>query len=648
MNFEKQGIKSIYICDIECNGLDDADTVWVLSYFKYYPRAEGGIVNLWGHEAISSFMNSLGPNDLIVGHNWVLYDRPVLQKVLGVSHNCKTIDTLALSWYLYPSRIKHGLEVWGTEMGHPKVKVEEGQWLIGNRDLMVERCQEDVKITTKVFHKQLKDLLTLYEDNLSAVWYIMGNETFKMEYYRLCQKYKIKLDLDLIHNALPEMEELLAEKNDALIEVMPKQPIKKKKSKPKNIKKKDGTLNLLGEKWFKFLEEQGLPKDTEDIVEYVSGYKDANPGSSAQVKAWLYDLGWEPESYSHIRDKKTNETRKVEQIRIDGKEGKELCPSVVRLIDKVPELQLLEGKTVLEHRIAILKGFLRDMDSEGCIAAGIRGFALSGRIRHKVLVNMPAVSKPYGKIIRGCLRARDGHIMCGTDLSSLENTTMMNLIYDLDPDYVHEMMSEDYDSHISMALEAGLVTQDDAEFFKVNKELEEKEDVKRFNEISKQRAIAKTVNFASMYGAGIATLARQTGLSKHMASKVLKAYNKKNWAKNKVAKSLLYKECIGFKWIFSPITGYWLPLRAERDRWSVLNQHSGSFIFFEWCKEHVKQGLKVQYSAHDETIIELLPEDKEKVRDIVKENIDKVNKKLKLKIPISCSVEFGNSYDQIH
>ena len=55
----------------------------------------------------------------LVGHNIYLWDLVQLERVLGAKPRARIVDTLALSWYLYPNRVKHGLESWGEEFGVP-------------------------------------------------------------------------------------------------------------------------------------------------------------------------------------------------------------------------------------------------------------------------------------------------------------------------------------------------------------------------------------------------------------------------------------------------------------------------------------------------------------------------------------------------
>ena len=60
-------------------------------------------------------------------------------------------------------------------------------------------------------------------------------------------------------------------------------------------------------------------------------------------------------------------------MRKEGEEGKELCPSVKRLIEKEPGVKELEGLTAAQHRLGLLTGFQRDADDEGFLKAQIAG-----------------------------------------------------------------------------------------------------------------------------------------------------------------------------------------------------------------------------------------------------------------------------------
>jgi hypothetical protein len=143
--------------DIETDGLyDEATTIYCMSYTHDGDKIE----TLTG---LPDMVDLLRSSDYVVGHNVSLYDLLVIKKLLGYyPDHALVIDTLWLSWYTDPNRIKHGLEDYGEEFGYPKVKVDDDEWSQGNMDLMIERCERDVEINWKVWTKQRKVLEGLY------------------------------------------------------------------------------------------------------------------------------------------------------------------------------------------------------------------------------------------------------------------------------------------------------------------------------------------------------------------------------------------------------------------------------------------------------------------------------------------------------
>src|SRR5699024_2118021 len=120
--------------------------------------------------------------------------------------------------------------------------------------------------------------------------------------------------------------------------------------------KKSGELSAIGEKWYQFCKERNLDPTSTKEVEYIKGYEEPNPSSSPQLKEWLFSLGWKPRTYSYIRNKQTNDVKKIPQIL----DGKHLCKSVLALKKNTPAIESLDGLSIVNHRLGILKGFLRD------------------------------------------------------------------------------------------------------------------------------------------------------------------------------------------------------------------------------------------------------------------------------------------------
>ena len=143
--------------DVETDGLyDEATTIYCMSYTHDGDKIETTT-------RPRDMVDILKSSSYIVGHNVALYDLLVIKKLLRYyPDHALVIDTLWTSWYTDPNRIKHGLEDYGEEFGYPKVKVDQEEWTQGNMDLMIERCERDVKINWLVFEKHMKVLEGLY------------------------------------------------------------------------------------------------------------------------------------------------------------------------------------------------------------------------------------------------------------------------------------------------------------------------------------------------------------------------------------------------------------------------------------------------------------------------------------------------------
>lgn len=401
------------------------------------------------------------PKRIFIGHNITRFDIPVVERLLGIKVKAKLVDTLALSWYLEPKRVRHGLAEWGEEFGVPKPKIDD--WDNLTPEEYAHRCEQDVRINMKLWKRQWKRLVKLYGSPEEA-WRLIDYLQGKMDVAALQEACKWRLDIVRCKKGLEDLRAEKDHKVKALAEAMPKVAEYKTKNYPAKPYKQNGDLSEHGKAWFELLKQEGLPPDHTLPIKYVSGHKEPNPGSVPQVKAWLYSLGWEPRTFKHVRNKETNEIRKIEQINDKEEEG--VCNSIKELYHKEPSLELLDGLSILTHRISILQGFLDNVDEQGYVQAQIQGITNTLRFKHKVCVNLPGVRKPYGELIRGCLIADEGFELCGSDMSSLEDRTGGHFMFDFDPDYVIEKSEPGYDPHLKMAVEANLMTEDEMLFYK--------------------------------------------------------------------------------------------------------------------------------------------------------------------------------------
>ena len=271
--------------------------------------------------------------------------------------------------------------------------------------------------------------------------------------------------------------------------------------------------------------------------------------------------------------------------------------------------------------------------------AEIDGLTNTLRFKHKKpLVNLPGVDRPWGKEIRGCLTAPEGYVLCGADMTSLEDTTKRHYMKPLDPNYVEEMSREGFDPHLDLAKFARMVTQEEIDAYNRG----ERPDIKNL------RKAYKVVNYSATYGVGAATLSRGTGMSKGDAQKLLDAFWKRNWSLEKVANNLRTRELFGSMWLQNPVSGFWYSLRSEKDRFSTLNQGTGVYCFDTWVALCRKNGIKTIGQFHDE-IIALVEKGQEKNVEAIMHNAAKVlNDKVKLNVPLGVDAQFGDTYADIH
>jgi DNA polymerase I-like protein with 3'-5' exonuclease and polymerase domains len=300
-------------------------------------------------------------------------------------------------------------------------------------------------------------------------------------------------------------------------------------------------------------------------------------------------------------------------------------------------LELLDGLSVISHRISILKGFLSAVDEEGYVQAQVQGLTNTLRWKHKVCVNLPGVDKPYGEDIRGCLIAPEGYVLVGSDMSSLEDRTKQHYMWDFDPAYVKEMMTDDFDPHLDLCVAGGMLTDDQVR--------DHKEGVQDF---SSARKLGKAANYACVYGAGGATVARSAGISELEGNRLVEAYWKRNWSVEAIAASQVVKTCRRQKWLYNPVSRLWYSLRHEKDRFSTLNQGTGVWCFDTWVKYVRQGGLPLVGQFHDEVCGVLKEENKDRANNLLRKAIDQTNEELKLNRELDIDIQFGLTYADIH
>ena len=567
----------------------------------------------------------------LVGHNIVRYDVPLIEKILGIKVTARLFDTLPMSWVLNYNRSKHGLESFGEDFGIPKPQIDDWQNL--TQEEYAHRCTEDVKINWCLWQDVLKRFMFIYKDKSKLDKFFRYLE-FKMDCASVAERIGWKLDKELAQRCVNDLTQQKSEKEAELMQVMPKRKVTTKKTKPKNCFKKDGSPSAHGQRWFDLLQEQGLPMHYDGEVEVIKGWDAPNPNSNDQVKDWLYSMGWEPCTFKYDKNKETGEERKIPQVRWEG----ELTDSVKLIAESNPAVQVLEGLTVMQHRLKIFEAFLQ-CEHNGYVRAEIDGLTNTLRFKHKKpLVNLPGVDRPWGKEIRGCLVAPDGYVLCGADMTSLEDTTKRHYMYPYDPDYVHEMSQEGFDPHLDLAKHAGAIKQSDIDAYNQGQR----------PELKALRKNYKVVNYSATYGVGAAKLSRTTGMAIPHAQALLEAYWKRNWSVKAFSEAQNIRKINGEMWVQNPVSGFWHSLRYEKDVFSTLNQSTGAYCFDKWVAYYRTRRPNIIGQFHDESINLVKQGEQNEHSDALNWAIEKLNQELKLNVDLGIDIQYGQRYSDVH
>jgi hypothetical protein len=578
-------------------------------------------------------------------HNGKRFDIPCMERLLGIKIKARLIDTLFTSWYLEPRRPKHGLNSYGEEAGIPKPPIED--WENLPIEEYLHRVIEDVKINMYVWKKHLAMLQQLYSHDMDAVNrlldYLMLHADIAVEQ----EKHGWLLDKPRCERVLAKLIADEVDIHDKLRVAMPKVAQYAKRKPPANPFKLNGELSVSGANWKALTEENNLPFTYMGEIKVHVGDAPPNPGSVPQQKDWLFGLGWRPITFKYDRNKKTGDVKKIPQLRIKTDKGPVLCPSVKRLLVKEPKLALLQMLGVITHRISVLNGFMNNVDEHGYVQAQMQGLTNTLRWKHKVVLNLPGIDKPYGEDIRGCLIAPEGYELCGADQTALEDRTKQHFMFPHDPDYVHKMMEKGYCPHCDIAVLAGFMTEEEEDRHKTDKFFDDMDK----KQIKAKRKRAKPVNYGGVYGQQPLGLSREADIPLKQAQSLFKIYWERNWSVKVIADEQRTKRCIGLTWLWNPISRMWYELRNKRDIFSTLNQGTGAYCNTLWIRNIMALGgPPVIGNMHDEVIV--LIRKNQRARDLcgalLYKAIAMVNDELKLNRDLEIVPQFDDSYAGIH
>ena len=347
----------------------------------------------------------LEQSDILVMHNGVSFDAPVLKRLLGCNIPLSKIrDTLLLSQLADPMREGgHSLAAWGEKLGFAKIEFED---FSRYSDEMLKYCIRDVELTAKVYTTLIPEL-------------------------KKFSPRSIKLEHQI--RAIIDKQE---ENGFALDEPKAMQLLAKLTDESEQIKQQ------LQDVFKPIVEQRYSEKTGNRLKDKVTVF---NPASRKQIAERLMDLGWQPQKH----------TDKGQPI---------VAEEVLENLD-IPEAKLIARYLMLEKRASQIKSWLEHVDDDGKVHGKVLTLrTISGRMAHTSpnMAQIPAVYSPYGKECRDVwTTSSDNYILLGSDASSLELRMLAHYLND--KDFTREVVEGDV--HTANQRAAGLPTRDNAKTF---------------------------------------------------------------------------------------------------------------------------------------------------------------------------------------
>lgn len=402
--------RNVQVMDAEANGL--LPTVTKLHCAVFRNLAEE-VVAQFTPLNIGKLPAYLDTVDVVIGHNIIGYDFPMLQKVLGYTYKGTKVDTLIMSRLLNPKRLlppnakdrkagPHSIYAWGVRCGVDKP--EHDDWEVYS-DAMLNRCSEDTLINVKTYHMLMKEAE-------GKNWTNAFKMTFKLfECLQKQEEYGWKFDSVEAENLVQFLDKRIERIDRA---ISPNLPLV--------LEVQETKIN--GE--YKYVKEPFLKSgnynqhvlrywgaDSEVISNRIIGgpysrvsFRPVDLNSNDETKTYLLNLGWEPIEWNTNDAGERTSPKMSKDDPFEGIQG-----SLGRLIAK---------RVQTRQRQSIVRGLLTLVRDDGAIPSVVSNLAETSRAIHRNIVNIPKASSYLGKRMRALFVARKGKVLVSTDSDSCQ------------------------------------------------------------------------------------------------------------------------------------------------------------------------------------------------------------------------------------
>lgn len=414
------------IVDIETEGLENPKKLWV-TVFRDVSNPEKPIVfrNLHlphNHPKFHDFIHK--EPTLLIGHNLIQFDLPVLERLVGYYHDPKfVVDTLVISRLLtYNIAHGHSLEAWGVRLNTPKSSFNDYSRYSPELE---KYCIQDTLVTLKLY-EYLKPWVS------NPQW----KESLRIEHdsaYNCRKMTENGFNFDI--QGATELHEKISQELktlDSELELsFPPKPTLLRVVTPKRTSK--GAISLLSIPKSVFPDLSVL---SENVPFSFFTMEVFNPGSPKQIVERLSEAGWKPteKTKGHIqcerdlrRERDPNKRKilqeKLENYKVYGWKVSE--ENLQTLPPDAPEAaRKLVRRLLLASRKSTLEEWLQAYNpSTGCIHGNFNHIgAWTHRKSHNGpnVANIPSGGTPYAHEMRSFWIAPKGALLVGVDADSIQ------------------------------------------------------------------------------------------------------------------------------------------------------------------------------------------------------------------------------------
>lgn len=454
------------VIDIECDDLR-ATKIWTCCC--YDPDTDS--FKIFHEDTKTDCKEYLESQELIVGHNIIEFDLPVLKRLWDVQVSVKKVyDTVVMSRLADPKRASgHSLKEWGMKLGVYKDHFED--WSHWSQE-MEDYCCQDCRVCYAIYKRlqmELSGFSKLSQDLEHRSQWLLSKQHYNG--FDFDMDGAVALKAQMMSEYFPLIQKLQ--------EAFP--PRKTLVGTYQARRKQNGELTA---KSAEIVQRDCVePTDTPDLYN-VYEYKEFLIDSPQEIRERMAPY-WHPVIWNKpTKDGKVTPKVCDENLETVGEDAPEAIKDIVKC-------------KILKSRSTLVQSFIDACWEDGRVHGDVISVgASSNRMAHRNpnTGNIPSSKSLYGKECRALYIVPQGKKLVGCDASGIQLRALAH--YVKDEELVKQILEGDI--HVHMAKIYGLLKPDDVY----------DETIK---EMKKARSTGKTITYAILMGAGATKIGQILG-----------------------------------------------------------------------------------------------------------------------------------------